>query len=340
MTARRPSETRLEVLDALRGIAALAVVLFHYSHYFTIAFPDQPHAPFDFAAGKHGVSLFFAISGFVIFMTLEKTRRAADFIVSRFARLFPAYWAAIILTTLVVHFASLTRFTLSVRDVAINFSMLQAFIYVPSVDGVYWTLAVELSFYACMFALWRFRLLERIEVVLLGWLALKWLWWAVPGLPWLAGMVLVQKYIPFFAIGILAYRVWIGTRTPLSQVPALAFALLTVAVLDERETFLVAVFVAAIFSAIAVRPPRVAMPAALTWLGGISYTLYLVHENIGYALLLALEGRGLPPFLAIAVALGVAVSLAWLVSLLVERPALAAIRGWWRTQSARLAPAA
>ncbi len=329
--------SRLESLDALRGIAAFAVVLFHYTHYFTVAFPDQPRAPLDFAVGKHGVSLFFAISGFVIFMTLEKTRAASDFLVSRFARLYPAYWAAIILTTVTVTISGLTKFALPARAVAINFTMLQSFFYVPAVDGVYWTLAVELSFYACMFALWRVGLLARIENVLIGWLALKWLWWLVPGLPWLLGSILVQKYIPFFAMGILAYRVWAGQRTARAQGPALFAILATIAVIDDGETALAAAFVAIIFAFIAVRVPIGPMPRLLTWLGGISYTLYLVHENIGYAILLALEHRGFGPGAAIISALVSALFLAWLVAVSVERPALKAIRGWWRSRATRTA---
>jgi hypothetical protein len=42
------------------------------------------------------------ISDFVILMTLARTERAADFIVSRFSRLYPAYWASIALTLVVL----------------------------------------------------------------------------------------------------------------------------------------------------------------------------------------------------------------------------------------------
>lgn len=83
---------RLVEVDALRGVAALAVVLFHYTTRFTDLF--QPGVPpaVSFPGGHYGVNLFFIISGFVIFMTLEKTARPLDFVVSRFSRLFPAYW--------------------------------------------------------------------------------------------------------------------------------------------------------------------------------------------------------------------------------------------------------
>src|SRR5262245_3655062 len=77
---------RFEELDVLRGVAAMAVVIFHYSGHATRYLTGFP---FHFKLGEHGVQLFFAISGFVIFMTLENTQRLRDFVVSRFSRLYP-----------------------------------------------------------------------------------------------------------------------------------------------------------------------------------------------------------------------------------------------------------
>ena len=58
---------RLIELDVLRGLAAVAVVLCHYFTYCR----DWGRTSFDFAAGAYGPHLFFMISGFVIFMSLQ-----------------------------------------------------------------------------------------------------------------------------------------------------------------------------------------------------------------------------------------------------------------------------
>ena len=81
--------TRLLELDALRGIAAMAVMGFHYTTLYSHETGHLGELPFEVRYGNYGVHLFFMISGFVIFMTLERTRTAKDFIVSRFSRLFP-----------------------------------------------------------------------------------------------------------------------------------------------------------------------------------------------------------------------------------------------------------
>lgn len=79
------------VLDALRGIAAVLVVLFHLKM-------DTGNPDYGLHLGMTGVDLFFLISGFVIFMTLRKTSSSNDFVISRFIRLYPTYWACVSFT--------------------------------------------------------------------------------------------------------------------------------------------------------------------------------------------------------------------------------------------------
>jgi len=95
--------SRIVELDALRGLAALAVVAFHYTTLYGELYGHSTQPPVSFGFGNYGVHLFFLISGFVIFMTLERTRTAMDFVVSRFSRLFPAYWVAILMSAAVVY---------------------------------------------------------------------------------------------------------------------------------------------------------------------------------------------------------------------------------------------
>ena len=90
---------RIVELDAIRGIAALMVVLYHYTTWYVQSVGFSSTAPlFEFWQGRLGVYLFFIVSGFVIFLTLEKCDNIKSFIVSRVARLYPAYWVCVIIT--------------------------------------------------------------------------------------------------------------------------------------------------------------------------------------------------------------------------------------------------
>jgi peptidoglycan/LPS O-acetylase OafA/YrhL len=149
------------VLDSLRGIAALMVVMFHLT---------IKSGTFDYELhlGVTGVDLFFIISGFVIFMSLNKTKSSRDFIINRFIRLYPTYWACVTFTFLLNSAYALRHKNLAVGDLINyigNMTMFQHYMGISDLDGVYWTLIIEMVFYFTMLAIYYFGYLRRIELI-------------------------------------------------------------------------------------------------------------------------------------------------------------------------------
>ena len=327
-----PAPTRFGELDALRGLAALVVVLFHYTWRAPQVLPAVQAIPWGLEWGRFGVHLFFSISGFVIFMTLERTRSAADFAVSRFARLFPAYWCGVLLTALGVLLLGAPELGQPPSVVLANLTMLQGFDYIAPVDGVYWSLTVELAFYICMLALWKARQLHRIEAVLLGWLALMIAWELFPALPSRLGLLLNVRYIAWFIPGILAYRIWTNQRRALQQLPIWLAGLGAILLGNQHVIWPVYLVVSAIYAALIAGRLGWLRHPVLIWLGAISYPLYLVHQHLGYAMIAKLEALGAAPWLALAATLMAALATAEAIHRWVEEPSLAAIRGWWKAR--------
>jgi peptidoglycan/LPS O-acetylase OafA/YrhL len=97
---------RVPALDGVRGVAILAVVLFH-----TNLLADS-HVPLDEAVGKvlgfgwMGVDVFFVLSGFLITGILIDTRREAGYFTKFYARralrIVPAYYALLAVLFFVV----------------------------------------------------------------------------------------------------------------------------------------------------------------------------------------------------------------------------------------------
>ena len=88
----------------MRGIAAVAVLLLHLTFWRG----NDGQTPFafmnlDLKVFHYSVEMFFITSGFVIFMTLEAVSSSRQFLVSRVARLYPAYWVSVIVTTVVAY---------------------------------------------------------------------------------------------------------------------------------------------------------------------------------------------------------------------------------------------
>jgi peptidoglycan/LPS O-acetylase OafA/YrhL len=145
------TEKRSEVVDGFRGIAVISVMLFHYLAEWS--------GPLGYAGaycswwrvGKLGVDLFFVISGFVITMTTLRSATAVEFGAKRGARLYPAFIVASLLVFAVLSLYDPLHLRVSLKDLAANFTMIAADLGFKYVDGVFWTLAVEVKFYVFVF---------------------------------------------------------------------------------------------------------------------------------------------------------------------------------------------
>jgi peptidoglycan/LPS O-acetylase OafA/YrhL len=324
-------------LDALRGIAALSVVLVHYTTHYGGSYGHSAPLWAELTLGKYGVQLFFAISGFVILMSLERVERARDFLLGRVARLYPAYWTALALTFTAVTVFELPHREISAAAALVNLSMFQELLRVPHVDGVYWTLTVELSFYALVLVLLSARVLDKVIPIFIVLVALQTVAeWALQGMGQAyAARFAGRPHLQFFALGVLAFKHSRGEVSLRSALILLGVCIAHELLVGSTTSLLVLCAILGIAYALSTGALRWLTWRPLTFLGFISYPLYLVHQNIGYLIILRLEAAGVRPEAAIAAALAVAILLATAVTHVVEQPALRLYRQWRRRAQAR-----
>ena len=143
---------RLSFLDALRGVAALAVAVGHRAESTFVGF-----AEFDqqfFRLGQFGVVAFFLCSGFIIPASLERNGSLRRFWKGRFFRLYPLYWmvlaAVLVLTILGLYELPPEYSTDAITNTLVNATMAQALVGAPLAIGLSWTLGYELGFYVVM----------------------------------------------------------------------------------------------------------------------------------------------------------------------------------------------
>lgn len=141
---------RLEFLDGMRGLAALMVVYCHACNFGIEARPGLERSFMDLSysnldLGRAGVVLFFGISGFIIPVSFRsKDHPIAKFTISRFFRFYPAYWVSIgVVLLMALPGARYTWFR-----IAANVTMVQYLLRQPDLSLVYWTLFIEVVFYA------------------------------------------------------------------------------------------------------------------------------------------------------------------------------------------------
>ena len=336
--------SRLASIQALRGIAALAVVFFHAQAVAHKYLTNPGLLPEALAFGQTGVDLFFVISGFVMVLTTagsgRTARDAGRFLLARLTRIYPVYWVylAATLAVFLIRPEWVNASQGHRADLASSFLLLPAH-ELPLVM-VAWSLVHEVWFYLVFAAL---LLLPRhwLSAALIAWallIALATLTTTAPDQP-PALTIARHPYTLEFILGAasalllprLAARPWpllLALTVALTGLCAAHISNVMAADAFARALILGVLYSALLTTAVLAEQRGVlAIPRFLSDLGDHSYTIYLSH-----VLVLSAGGRlwaVLPPDLtgwagssALAVILMLAGVLVWgrIGYLLIERP--------------------
>lgn len=148
----RPRKVRLHFLDSLRGAAAIMVVVFHLNEPQSL-FPG-PYKDFV-SYGWLGVIAFFVISGFSIQSSASASTNWLDYARRRFWRIYPPYFASVIVVLSIVICRKLSSGTNDFIALPSSLAGVIATLTLtttpvtshPTINWVYWTLSCELAFY-------------------------------------------------------------------------------------------------------------------------------------------------------------------------------------------------
>ena len=336
------STPRVETIDVFRGVAILLVVLYH----FTARLPPAALNVSGIAAppvffGWIGVFFFFTISGYCIFLTLERSATISLFLARRFSRLYPAFLAAAIflfIYGIVAPPPSVPEAGFHERAATL-LDLLTNLVFVGDgrwINGSFWSIAVEIKFYIGL-GLLALLIPDRQRLALMfGWIAVA----AAPF--WMVAMLFhaqggsrlpvtllefgtIAPYLPFFAIGILARH--------REQMALLAVCFIEAGIVvwlvamdgstdvagGALSTLLALGFLAVLVAfANGLRIPHVpGLSRALAGVGFVSFSWYLVHENLGTSFLFNLD-RYVPNPVAVMLTIGMTLLIAWVFSELVE----------------------
>jgi peptidoglycan/LPS O-acetylase OafA/YrhL len=296
-------KNHIYILDDLRGIAILTVVFYHY---FFIYFKDIDTANIfityykvlnDYVNfGAFGVSLFFIVSGFVIPMSLKGSNKKIvlhNFLIKRFFRLYPTYWFAIIvISTTILLFKDSNAYT--IKQILINFTMLQDFFKTKSIDGVFWTLMIELKFYFLTALFFYFGYLKHIKYIVFLFLLISSVTLYLSFIDGTRGFGNgLFSYLMLMYLGTAFYSFY--TRVITKTILSILVILVSLYFLNNhffltghdygaRFGYSLATFLA-IISFIGGLKYKKTLSTITTFFGKISYSLYLLHQILGYFLI-------------------------------------------------------
>ena len=299
---------RYELLDAMRGIAILAVLFLHFSERGVESRDQLIHSRIwpVLQHGYLGVQLFFVISGYCI-MAAVSTASSKDSGVSYFTsrrlqRIFPPYWASLVLvigaglaTGLLLKTPWSTVFPLKPWEWLANVFLMQEQVGAKEANMVSWSLSIELQFYLVMGA--GLLVSPKTAEVWLIFVSILSAAFALSHAVPLTGWVL--NYWAEFACGIAAYF-WITRRWQWSWTPWLLVAGAAVEMLGSiaehqvwvlsNGRFIPGIRIAVCMGVMATMIQLYRFDAMLCQkrivrnlmaVGTISYSLYLIHVPVG-----------------------------------------------------------
>lgn len=148
-------------LDALRGLAVLAVLVYHIvsdAHLVPVYLLEHPPHPFTHYAllGMFGVDLFYALSGYFIVKSVMEAPQwnPLAFAQARVRRIYPAFMVCLFMVVLTQAIAQDLDTSVTLTRIVLHLSMLHNLIpgVGQSINGVFWTLGVEFPFYLLVLA--------------------------------------------------------------------------------------------------------------------------------------------------------------------------------------------
>lgn len=289
---------RLDYLDGLRGVAILLVLGFHaYARWPEIVPYGDTYQDFPiFKFGWLGVQLFFLISGFVIFMTLEKTLTLREFIYKRWLRLFPA----MLLASFFIYVSSYFLHSRPAGDPSL-YSLIPGLTFIePSwwdrvfgfdvgiLEGAFWSLYVEFKFYVIagiIYFLVNKKLLAPLLLIFfVGYVLLLYISsvvdYKIIHVAYKISLALSFKHFGWFASGAFFYMSY-KNDSPNYFCVALVSAVFSSFFVGSVDATIAALLISLIFAAsLKVNfVQKILVNKVIMFFGFISYPLYLIHEN-------------------------------------------------------------
>jgi exopolysaccharide production protein ExoZ len=330
-------------LDAVRGLAALLVVLFHINRLMGEQYGGLPLGGW-IEIGDIGVDIFFVLSGFLMYCMhqneLGERGAVLPFVKKRLCRILPMYWLALLCTMI------MNAFSLSADDISIETAFFNLFLIQPSEEtivGVSWTLTLELIFYGVFISALMNRLCGQLAMTL-------WVVFIVSNEVFDISFSLIGSLFNLYFVfgiiaGVVANSAQAGespsfkiNKSPGVIMCVLIFSLAMFEMTSNGDNELLNVVTKGciisglvVFASLLVYKNKNIIMQVLLWLGRCSYTLYLFHLIIAsvvlklFNLTMAIEHFSVVTLSLVMIVITVVVSEG--ISRLIERPLNVVLRG-------------
>lgn len=310
------TNTKIGSINTMRFLAAILVLLYHFTFIFYFAkttHVDMPIFRYFSQYGYLGVELFFIISGFVISLSAEN-RNAFGFFKSRVGRLYPLFWVSVAITGIFLFFGGgIINANITIPQFLLNLTMLSQLIPtrygIGLLDPSYWTLAIEIKFYAIVFVLLllkQFKRIESLSLIASSALMLAMLLFNLP-LTWASYFLAGIFFYKIYRNGMTNWRIYglcstffISIHFALARIPSFEK---NFAGTSFSPTIIVLHILAfyIFFLLVSLNKLRVPNNAYINILGLLTYPAYLLHQQVARVLFSYGYLQGIPAYVSLPI---------------------------------------
>ena len=317
-------------VEVLRGILILMVIIFHYMYRITTLYGIEMLDFYTLSKwGAIGVGGFFIITGFYILPKKLENFKIKDFILKKLIRIYPAYILCITLTFLSVLIFGLANRNTNFVEYLLNVILLNGFIGVNYVDGAHWYVTYLILFYVIISIVLKLKISPKIYLPI--WIIVKDILLGISNVTIIVSplyKLIGGDYIEFVVIGIALNSLimrkdklknnlekWIYMLTILISIIQI-FILEGIIVGIGMLIFLM-IFILAVNEKVKILEKI----TPIYFIGTISYVLYLIHQNLGYQIILGLNKTfGNYNILYAFITIAIMVGISYLITRLYEKP--------------------
>lgn len=296
---------RFYQIDLFRFIAAIGIMLAHYlfrghraDNLSEISFAELGDWMKYFFVF---IDLFFIISGFVIALSI-RGKSLKEYFKSRVLRVFSVYWICALITFLTIIAFGAPRFTATLVQFLANLTLMHDLVGIESLDGVYWTMVVEVKFYLLSLLYLITLKFKKISIATCAylWLGLSviYIFFGHTTIMYLANVALIFEWAPAFIAGMLMADIYkkqhLSTTNIIALLTCIALSMFhrlnylkvasihyNVSVSETLVLALILLMYLLVFLVV-IGKLRFLNKSIFIYLGILTYPLYLLHQNIGY----------------------------------------------------------
>jgi peptidoglycan/LPS O-acetylase OafA/YrhL len=328
---------KIEFANSLRGIAALLVVIAHlfilfwYQQDIAINFTGVPPyqgavpiaseilEPFKMLYGFTGVGIFFLISGFVIPFALDK-KSIFEFLIGRIFRIWPTYIVTTLFSLLCLYISKQyfhNDFFPLIKNIISSLLLTTDLSRLQPVDGVIWTLEIEIKFYLLMALI--YKLVNKNPLLLITCAAIF-------------TILVVRKnirlnddfaYFTYMFIGV-AFNFLHKNKLSNKKFIGMLFTLFVCFIMQlrfEKQALMCYGLALIIFTTLYYARDKIKYPKILSYLADISYPLYVSHAIFSYVFLRIFLTIFDSPNIALMICIICVLINAYLLHVIIEVPA-------------------